>query len=92
MSDHVRYMLFELARTAILTKMSERSQQLAQARASEDDVRIAELKSQQAQLWDLLHGLRADDAPGCEAVIRKYCANEVSTQALLRDLRRLKVL
>jgi hypothetical protein len=89
-NEHVDYMLYELARAAILARISELSHELRKAREDEQADLMIELQSQRLELWRELHELPANVPKTCASIVRKYSTNMVRTQSVIRDLNKLR--
>lgn len=90
-NEHVDYMLYELARAAIIARVSELSLELSTARESEQTDVVAELESQRLDLWIELHDVSSRSPRTCTSIVRKYSTDTVRAQRVLRELNKLRM-
>lgn len=90
-NPHVDTMIYELARTAILMRMSAVSGELRQAREAAALEQVAELQAASLALWEELYNLPANQPKVCACVVRKYSSNMVQAQSVLRELNKLRL-
>lgn len=88
--EHVDYMLYELARSAVLMRIAEVCADLRKARETGDANEMAELLATRLVLWEELHELPARKPEVCASIVRRYSTDMVRAQAVLRDLRKLR--
>ena len=89
-NEHVDYMLYDLARSALLMRIAEVCADLRKAREAEDAIKVAELQASRLVLWEELYDLPALEPKTCAFIVRKYSADMVRAQSVLRDLAKLR--
>ena len=89
-NEHVDHLLYELARAAMLARISKVSHELWSARENRQTDLIPDLQSQSSDLWQELRDLTSRAPRACASAVRKYSTDTVRAQRALRDLNKLR--
>ncbi|HEV7272137.1 hypothetical protein [Pseudoxanthomonas sp.] len=90
MSRQVDYRLYDLARSAILTRMSGLGHEQEKARQRQENAQVDEFRAKKLALWVELQELTPREPKICAAVVSKYSTDMLRAQRVLNHLKNLQ--